>query len=360
MLGFARETRSAPGGTVPGNLAECGPALRRTSFECGIQVFRADPKTSFSFQVLRPSGTLIEALDNVLMAKMGPEPAVAADQAYELLDFGEGRKLERFGQFVLDRPCPSASGLERRNVASWSLADARYHRTSKDAGRWEGRLPDPWTIALSFGCLQLWPAPFGHIGIFPEQLANWHWLHGLIRSSRDAIRVLNLFAYTGGSTLAAAQAGARVTHVDSAGNIVTRARANAAASQLAEHPIRWITEDAVKFCGREVRRGNHYDAIILDPPSYGRGPRGQVWRFDRDFPTLIELCRELASEDFRFLLATCHTTGIEPGELAARILEKGAIRSVSRIATGRMATSTSDGRELPAGVFVRLQRPEPR
>jgi len=215
---------------------------------------------------------------------------------YELIDFGRGRRLERFGAILLDRPWPAVERHEPNRPEDWERADARFEGPRAGRGRWVARrtLPETWTIELASLRFQLKPTPWGQVGVFPEQRANWQWIArqfgaqahagvpagaaGPAESEPRRLRLLNLFAYTGGSTLAAAAQGAEVVHVDAAANIVAWARRNAALSALEEHPIRWIVEDAQKFVRRELRRGNQYDGVILDPPSYGHGAHGEVWR----------------------------------------------------------------------------------
>ena len=302
--------------------------------------------------------------------KAGPNPQLAEiakgegmgveSAAYELLDFGDGRKLERFGEMIIDRPCPTASGRNRRHRALWKEANGRYFRHRSGEGTWQGNLPETWEIRLEFGRILLWPAPFGHVGMFPEQGDQWDWLRQSLRGDERPLRVLNLFAYTGGSTLAAVATGAEVTHVDAAKNIVRRARQNAAASGRDDAVIRWIVEDAVKFCQREVRRKRRYDAIILDPPSYGRGPKGEVWRYESDMPALLNSCGELASDEFRLLLLTCHTSGIDPGELESQVRAVAEFSRSAEHECGTMATTTAAGAVLPAGVFFRWKRNPPK
>jgi len=269
---------------------------------------------------------------------------------YELLDFGEGRKLERFGDWVLDRPCPGAVGAAK--TQAWGCATACYRGDRAGDGVWSP-VARRWEVAdfdLVVGggldmTLQLAPLPSGQVGVFPEQLANWRWIAEQTARAATSLKpkVLNLFAYTGGSTLAAARAGAEVTHVDAAKSVVDRARGNAVASGLAEVPIRWIVEDALKFCQREVKRGNQYDAIILDPPSYGHGPKGQP----------LNLCGELTSERRAFVLCTCHTPSIGPAELSAYLSEGLFGHCGQPPAVGKLVLKTSDGRKLPSGVFAR-------
>jgi 23S rRNA (cytosine1962-C5)-methyltransferase len=201
--------------------------------------------------------------------------------------------------------------------------------------------------------LALAPLSSGQVGIFPEQFANWSWIFEQVRSAGRPLRVLNLFAYTGASTIAAAAGGAEVTHVDAAKGIVERASKNAAASGLADAPLRWIVDDAMKFCTRELRRGNRYDAVILDPPTYGHGKRGEAWQFKRDVPGLLETVMQLTDRGPAFVLLTCHTTGIDADRLARYLSDAGLEQGKNHCDRGRMQLRTTDGRELPAGVFVR-------
>lgn len=294
---------------------------------------------------------------------------------YDLLDFGRGRKLERFGHVVLDRPCPAAEGTSVALPALWHDAVSRYERTHGDQGVWKpaGPLSKGWEMVWPLPDLGRQPAfgdrahpaltfrlqltPFGHVGIFPEQHANWVWIIERCAAARLALerppRVLNLFAYTGGSTLAAAAAGAEVVHVDAARNIVGRARRNAELSGLADRPIRWITEDAVAFCQRELKRGNRYDGVILDPPSYGHGPKGQTWKISQHLLPLLKLCGELTAEHRSLVLITCHTPGVGPAELAAYLAEGLFGHCGAPPAAGRLALPASDRRSLPSGVFAR-------
>jgi 23S rRNA (cytosine1962-C5)-methyltransferase len=235
------------------------------------------------------------------------------ENPYELLDFGQGRKLERFGTRIVDRPAPQAERAPRRPEA-WLRAQARFDADRAGAvGNWiPPDLTDTtWPIDFGLFTLELRLAPQGQVGVFPEQQRNWYWIGRQIQAAgKPTPRVLNLFGYTGGSTLAAAAAGAEVTHVDSSTPSIHWARENARLSGLEEAPIRWITEDARLFVQRELRRGRQYQGIILDPPSFGRGPRGQVWKLSRDLPELLNLCQELASDQLQFFLLTFHTTGI--------------------------------------------------
>ena len=284
----------------------------------------------------------------------------ASDQ-YELIDFGQGRKLERFGPYLLDRPCPAASGLPCQEASLWRAAHARYERlpgasTSQGRGHWScaKRLPDSWMIHHGRICLELKLAPFGHVGVFPEQAQNWDWLAAQVRRAPRPPKVLNLFAYTGGSTLAAADAGAEVVHIDAARNVVAWARRNAERSGLADRPIRWIPEDAVKFVRREVRRGKRYDAVILDPPSYGHGPKGEVWKIERHLQPLLGLCAKLVRGRPAFMLLTCHTSRLQPAALETCFADAVFRCRRSDIRSHRLVLrSSAGGRELPSGVVVR-------
>lgn len=285
---------------------------------------------------------------------------------YELIDFGEGRKLERFGAWVFDRPCPIAQSPKRLpekwglrtstyladNTAEsgWSPAlgsDRLLDRMALDVGRIDCRVP----VGAGF---KFWvsPRPGGQVGLFPEQFDNWRWIARQVERL-GGINVLNLFAYTGGSTMAATVVGAQVTHVDAAKPIVQQASTNAEVSGLADRPIRWITEDAMKYCRREVRRGNLYDAVILDPPTYGHGPKGEEWLIRRDLLPLLELCGELTERRPKFVLLTCHTPGIGPAELAAYLSDGVFGHCGQPPRTGELCLQTADGRRLPSGVFAR-------
>ena len=239
---------------------------------------------------------------------------------YEVLDCSSGEKLERWGKYILLRPDPQVIWNTDKHAPEWKRLNAHYHRSSKGGGNWEFfDLPEQWTIAyhpleLKFN---LKPFSFKHTGVFPEQAVNWEWTHKLIKDSgRKDIRVLNLFAYTGGATLAAAAAGAHVTHVDSSKGMVNWAKENASLTGLPDTSVRWIVDDCVKFVSRELRRGKTYDAIIMDPPSYGRGPGGEVWKIEDNIYELVKLCSRLLSDDPLFFLINSYTTGLQPGVLA--------------------------------------------
>lgn len=283
---------------------------------------------------------------------------------YALLDFGRGRRLERFGPWILDRECPTAEGMRRaEDDVFWNACHARFERTVGKNGDWAfppGKSIDRWTISHGEVTFELKLTDFGHVGLFPEQASNWDWIAKKCRRADTPLRVLNLFAYTGGSTLAAATAGAEVTHVDSARNVVQWARKNAELSGLADAPIRWIGEDALKFVKREAKRGRRYDAVILDPPSYGHGPKGEVWRLSKHLPKLLAACREVltptddeaVAHPERFVLLTCHTPKYDAARLRGILLE--AMPS-GRVHAEGLFIAAEGGRRLPSGVMARWE-----
>ena len=279
--------------------------------------------------------------------------SVFTPDQYQLVDFGNQRKLERFGRVLLDRPCPAALAA-LSNPAQWSSPSARYQRQAGESGRWEtaADLPDRWQVAHDRITLELSPTPFGHLGIFPEQAACWDWIGQQTELATPPLKILNLFAYTGGSTLSAAAAGAEVVHVDAAANIVGWARRNAELSGLSEKPIRWIAEDALKFVHREVRRQNRYNAVILDPPSFGRGPKGEVWKATEHLESLLAACAELTSGNAEFVLVTCHTPEIDVATLRQLVRTAFANDQLEFEAESLTIRSTT-GRELPSGVMCR-------
>ena len=248
---------------------------------------------------------------------------------YEVLDCSSGEKLERWGQYTLLRPDPQVLWDTTKNNPRWNKLNAHYHRSDKGGGEWEFfDLPEQWDInyPLHVGSnirpltFHLKPFRFKHTGVFPEQACNWDWFSSIIYNEKKLhpdheIKVLNLFAYTGGATIAAACAGANVTHVDASKGMVSWAKENAASSGLSDAPIRWLVDDCKKFVEREIRRGNHYDAIIMDPPSYGRGPKGEIWKIEENIYELICLCSSLLTKDPLFFLINSYTTGLQPAVL---------------------------------------------
>lgn len=231
---------------------------------------------------------------------------------YELLDCADGEKLERWGDIILRRPDPQVIWKEKSNPSLWDKADAHYHRSRSGGGEWEfyKKLPDGWQISYRDLTFNVKPTGFKHTGLFPEQAANWDFIQENIKNAKREIKVLNLFAYTGGATLAAAAAGASVCHVDAAKGMVTWAKDNATLSNLREKPVRYIVDDVIKFVQREHRRGNKYDAIIMDPPSYGRGPNGEVWKLENELYGLISSCIDILSDDPLFMIVNSYTSGV--------------------------------------------------
>jgi len=253
---------------------------------------------------------------------------IASDwKDYEVLDASDGEKLERWGNYILVRPDPQVIWHTDKKHRGWKHPNAHYHRSSKGGGEWEFfDLPEEWTINYKEMTFNLKPFAFKHTGIFPEQAANWDWAADLIRrriknsggsSDEGSVKVLNLFAYTGGATVSALSAGAAVTHVDASKGMVTWAKENAVSTGVVNRPVRWLVDDCVKFVEREIRRGNRYDAIIMDPPSYGRGPKGETWKIEDCVFDLIKKSSELLSDTPLFFLINSYTTGLQPGVLKA-------------------------------------------
>ena len=241
---------------------------------------------------------------------------------YEVLDTSNGEKLERWGDYFLVRPDPQVLWDTPKKLRQWKKPNGHYHRSHKGGGQWEFfDLPEQWEISYGNLKFHLKPFHFKHTGLFPEQAVNWEWSGNLIREAKKKnpgkeIKVLNLFAYTGGATVACADAGAAVTHVDASKGMVTWAKENAAASGLANAPIRYLVDDCVKFVEREIRRGNHYDAIIMDPPSYGRGPKGEIWKIEEKIFPLVQLCTKVLADKPLFFLINSYTTGLQPAVLS--------------------------------------------
>jgi len=233
---------------------------------------------------------------------------------YELLDAGGGEKLERWGRFVLRRPDPQAIWPMNDKNGLWENPDAHYHRSRSGGGSWEyvAELPKRWAISYKELTFYVEPTGFKHTGLFPEQAANWEWIGKAIKEAGRPVRVLNLFAYTGGATVAAACAGAEVCHVDAAKGMVERAKENLKLSGLAEKPVRFIVDDAMKFVLREGRRGKKYDAVVMDPPSYGRGPKGEMWKIEDELYGLVRSCMDIISDEPLFFLINSYTTGLSP------------------------------------------------
>lgn len=283
---------------------------------------------------------------------------------YEVIDCSKGEKLERWGDYLLVRPDPQVIWDTPKKEKGWRKMNGHYHRSSKGGGEWEFfQLPKEWTIQYSLPInkkltFHLKPFSFKHTGLFPEQAANWNWFSQLIAdavSKGRQVKVLNLFAYTGGATLAAAAAGASVTHVDASKGMVTWAKENAISSGLKDAPIRWLVDDCVKFVEREIRRGNHYDAIIMDPPSYGRGPKGEIWKIEESVYPLIQLCSQILTDNPLFFLINSYTAGLQPAVLSYMI------STVLGTANGTVTASeiglpvSSNGLVLPCGASGRYE-----
>lgn len=272
-------------------------------------------------------------------------------QDYELLDCSGGERLERWGKIVLIRPDPQVIWNTPKDHPCWYKADARYIRSKEGGGHWECRrqLPEAWNINYKDLQFKISPTGFKHTGLFPEQAVNWDMMREKITGAGRSVKVLNLFAYTGGATLAAAAAGASVCHVDAAKGMVHWARENAELSSLAEKPIRWIVDDCAKFVEREIRRGNTYDAIIMDPPSYGRGPGGEVWKLEDQIYDLVKLCTGVLSDNPLFFLLNSYTTGLSASTMAyvLGVNMKKFGGSVSAEEIGLPVTAT--GMALPCG-----------
>jgi 23S rRNA (cytosine1962-C5)-methyltransferase len=236
---------------------------------------------------------------------------------YEIIDTGSGEKLERWGQYYLRRPDPQIIWPRSSNDQKWERADAIYHRSSSGGGKWEYKrdLPSRWVIKYENLSFYVEPLGFKHTGVFPEQAVNWSWIIQKIKSAGHPVKVLNLFAYTGSATVAAASAGAEVCHVDAAKGMVTKARQNLELSGMADKPVRFIVDDAIKFVQREIRRGSLYEAVIMDPPSYGRGPKGEIWKLEDELYKLVKLTSDVFSDKPLFFILNSYTTGLAPSVL---------------------------------------------
>ncbi len=304
------------------------------------------------------------------MDKISKILIVPASTDYELVDSGEGEKLERFGKHVLSRPDPQALWPKKLPLTEWKKAEAYFTRDSGGA-EWtyrDGKNLEKWSV--NFGDLKLWikPTAFKHTGIFPEQLANWKWIEGKIKDQISKIKdrkiqdegeveVLNLFGYTGGATLTAAKAGAKVVHIDSSKAAITWARENAELSGLADKPIRWIIEDARVFVEREIRRGKTYDAIIMDPPAFGHGPESEIWKIEEHFLALMENCKKLLKPDPLFFLINGYSAGYSAVAYENNLLSlKEKIGGEIEVGELVIKESSENGRLLPCGIFARWSK----
>ena len=276
-------------------------------------------------------------------------------QDYELLDASDGERLERWGKYILVRPDPQIIWKGAARHAAWKQADGIYRRSSSGGGGWvKHKMPETWDISYGDLKFRLKPMGFKHTGLFPEQATNWDWFSALIKNANRPIKVLNLFAYTGGATVAAAKAGAAVVHVDASKGMVAMAKENAALSGLENAPIRYIVDDCKKFIEREIRRGNKYDGIIMDPPSYGRGPNGEVWKLEDNIDELIGLASQVLSREPLFFLINSYTTGLSP--LTMSYILDLKVRSVygGKVESGEIGLRVSQtGSVLPCGASTR-------
>ena len=275
---------------------------------------------------------------------------------YEILDMANGEKLERWGNVYLIRPDPQIIWKEKTFQNKWKMANARYSRSSSGGGSWNyiKKVPDNWQIKYKDLTFNIKPMGFKHTGLFPEQAVNWDWMINKIKNANREIKVLNLFAYTGGATVACSYAGASVCHVDSSKGMVTWAKENIVSSGLKDRPVRFIVDDVVKFVNREIRRGNKYDAIIMDPPSYGRGTNGEVWKFEENIGELVELCTKVLSDKPLFFLINSYTTGI-----SSMVLENILRLSISKrgkLSCGEIGLPmTNSNLILPCGIYARYE-----
>lgn len=276
---------------------------------------------------------------------------------YEVLDTSCGEKLERWGDYILVRPDPQVIWKTEKNNRGWNRPNARYHRSNKGGGEWEFfDLPKQWEIQYKKLTFQLKPFSFKHTGLFPEQAVNWDWFGEKIRQAGRPVKVLNLFAYTGGATLAAAAAGASVTHVDASKGMVSWASENARSSGLGNAPIRWIVDDCKKFVEREIRRGNVYDGIIMDPPSYGRGPKGEIWKIEDSVYEFVQLCARLLSKKPLFFLINSYTTGLAPAVLSYMLGTEVQASLGGKVMADEIGLRVTDsGLVLPCGASGRWE-----
>ncbi len=276
---------------------------------------------------------------------------------YEIIDCSGGEKLERWGDKILVRPDPQVIWDTVREDKRWKTANARYSRSSQGGGSWDkGQLPQSWQVRYKELTFNIKPMNFKHTGLFPEQAVNWDWAMEKIRNAGRPVKLLNLFAYTGGATVAALKAGASVCHVDAAKGMVQWAKENAASSGVIDRPVRWIVDDCGKFIAREIRRGNKYDAIIMDPPSYGRGPGGEVWKLENDLVPFVRLCAGVLSDDPLFVIINSYTTGLSASTLTyvAQVAFGKKFGGVARSdELGLPVTST--GLSLPCGAACRME-----
>ena len=275
---------------------------------------------------------------------------------YEVLDTGDGEKLERWGSVILSRPDPQAI-WPKQSPSEWARANAVYHRSNRGGGEWEffKKLPERWEIGYRDLKFYVHPTNFKHTGLFPEQAVNWDWMAGLIRRANRPIRVLNLFGYTGGATLACASAGAKVMHVDAAKGMVQWAGENRKLAGIDETSVRWIVDDAMKFVEREARRGNTYEGILMDPPSYGRGPGGEVWKLENELYPLVSACEKVLAKNALFMLINSYTTGLQPAVLNNMLTMTVARTRPGKVVADEIVLPVTAGGVLPCGASGRWE-----
>ena len=276
---------------------------------------------------------------------------------YEILDMANGEKLERWNNIILIRPDPQIIWKKKSYGNKWNEANAKYNRSSTGGGSWEykKKLPESWQVKYKDLTFNIKPMGFKHTGLFPEQAVNWDWMINKIKDAKREIKVLNLFAYTGGATVACSYAGAQVVHVDSSKGMVSWAKENLVSSGLGDRPVRLIIDDVTKFVQREIRRGNKYDAIIMDPPSYGRGKNGEVWQFENNIADLVELCKGVLSDNPLFFLINSYTTGIS-SKVLENILELTLDLKNGKYASGEIGLPMKDSNlVLPCGIYGRWE-----
>ncbi|MFK7767135.1 MAG: class I SAM-dependent methyltransferase [Mariniblastus sp.] len=284
---------------------------------------------------------------------------------YQLLDFGDNEKLESFGGAVVRRQTPSAAGLQSDNTEvkeKWNQSDLQFHldfqayqgKSKHEKGKWLGEAPDPWRTNICGSTFSLRQTPTGQVGVFPEQASNWNWIANL-PDRMQGMKALNLFAYTGGTTMALARKGVEVVHVDAAKSVVSWARENAKLSGLAEAPIRWIVEDVMTFMQRELKRGNGYDIVVADPPSFGRGPKKELWKIQSDLRPMLDLLAALTASQPNLLLLSCHTPGVDHPMLdrIANSCFNKSIKSKSTTESFELSIQSESGKSLPSGSCVR-------
>lgn len=291
-------------------------------------------------------------------------------KSYEVIDTSDGEKLERWGKYILLRPDPQVIWNTPKDNPAWKKLNGHYHRSSKGGGEWEFfSLPNEWSIDYKGLTFNLKPFSFKHTGLFPEQAVNWDWCGEIIKSAINnhpekyskerPFKVLNLFAYTGGATVSAAKAGANITHVDASKGMVGWAKENAVSSGLENAPIRWLVDDCVKFVEREIRRGNTYDGIIMDPPSYGRGPKGEIWKIEESIYPFIELCTQVLDKDAQFFLINSYTTGLQPAVLSYMLNTLIAKKRGGEVTADEIGLPvSSNGLVLPCGASGRWRSTE--